>query len=473
MKRWLSWLLFGSIGTVALLTLAAVVAFYSLRSYLRGDEFRLLASRAVSSALNVEGEFQPFQWEGTSVYTEGFDARGRADAVLGRLRGEQLRADFNIRSLFIPPYRLNHLNLDKLRIDFVTPQPGAQPGQAPPPVATPPTPLPPPAPVETPEAEREGEKKANKFRIDQISVREGHLSWPGPGSAERLHLEACPEDDNDGWIIDITGGTLKQEGVGVPMNLESGRLRFKEQTLYVGNGKLRPTTGPGQLIVNGNVAFRERTRLNLQVDVSQMEIERFLPTDWRAKLSGRVTGLANVTGHTDTKGDLLVAGDAHMEAGLLQALPELEQLAKYTKVDDFRKIKFDQASAKYRWTELRLELTDIRIFSKELLGIEGNITKQGDHIEGVIQLGITPDALSLVPGVFTEPRDGLLWTTVRLSGTPDNLTEDLTPRLTAAALRNLPNTAADEAQKLLDKANNKVQELIPGVKLPDLPKIKF
>ncbi|HSI82889.1 MAG: hypothetical protein ACAI35_11265 [Candidatus Methylacidiphilales bacterium] len=460
MKSWLSWALFGGIGAILLLTVGSVVAFYTLRSYLRGDDFRVLASKAVSSSLKVEGEFKPFQWEGTSVYTEGFDARGRADSALGKIKSDQLSAEFNIKSLFVPPYQLNHLNLDTLRIDFVTPREDLK-------TVTAPTPK--PAPAQDPASEAEDKKKAAKFRIEQINVRDATITWPGPGSAENVRIEAQPEEDMEGWKLDLTGGKLRQDSVDTPMNLDTAKLRFKDQTLYVTNARMRPAEGIGDMMVNGTVAFQPRTRLNLQVDVNRMEVERFLPPDWRAKLTGRLIGIANVVGYTDTKGGIVVSGDARLEEGILQALPQLEDIAKVTAVDDFRKIHFHTATATFNWSETKLEITNIKIFSKELLGIEGTITKVGDQITGNLRVGITPDALSLAPGVFTDPRDGLLWTTVRLSGTEHDLKEDLTPRLTTAAIKNLPQTAVDKAEQVLDKA----REIVPGLpKLPDL-KIRF
>jgi hypothetical protein len=51
-------------------------------------------------------------------------------------------------------------------------------------------------------------------------------------------------------------------------------------------------------------------------------------------------------------------------------------------------------------------------------------------------LGLSPKILGWIPGaeekVFTEQRDGLGWTTVKISGTPKKPKEDLTKRLITA-----------------------------------------
>jgi hypothetical protein len=62
---------------------------------------------------------------------------------------------------------------------------------------------------------------------------------------------------------------------------------------------------------------------------------------------------------------------------------------------------------------------------------------RGNQLDGSFRLGIAPGTLATIPGaeseVFVPGERGLLWTSLRITGTVDNPKEDLTDRLVAAA----------------------------------------
>jgi hypothetical protein len=90
--------------------------------------------------------------------------------------------------------------------------------------------------------------------------------------------------------------------------------------------------------------------------------------------------------------------------------------------------------------------------------IEGAFTVVGGQIDGTFQVGVTPSSLQWLPGsqerVFTVARAGYLWTPMRLTGAIEHPSEDLTPRLAAAAsgaiIRNVEGTVRETAKGVLD-----------------------
>ena len=86
-------------------------------------------------------------------------------------------------------------------------------------------------------------------------------------------------------------------------------------------------------------------------------------------------------------------------------------------------------------------------------------------MDGTFQVGVTPGSLQWLPGsqgkVFTASRDGYLWTSMRLTGPVDSPTEDLTPRLVAAAqgaiIEGVEKTVKDPVGTVLDT----VKSLLP------------
>ncbi|NBY66947.1 MAG: hypothetical protein EBQ51_07755 [Verrucomicrobia bacterium] len=68
------WIGLLGLGLVFLVTVAAFLPIWVVR-WLGGNEFQQLASRQVSSLLQTEGDFEPFEWSSFSVYTAGFQSR--------------------------------------------------------------------------------------------------------------------------------------------------------------------------------------------------------------------------------------------------------------------------------------------------------------------------------------------------------------------------------------------------------------
>jgi hypothetical protein len=75
--------------------------------------------------------------------------------------------------------------------------------------------------------------------------------------------------------------------------------------------------------------------------------------------------------------------------------------------------------------------------SEGLIRIEGTFTVENSAIDGTFQVGVTPASLQWLPGsrtrVFTDVRGAYVWAPMHLAGPLNSPTEDLTPRLAAAA----------------------------------------
>ena len=113
-----------------------------------------------------------------------------------------------------------------------------------------------------------------------------------------------------------------------------------------------------------------------------------------------------------------------------------------------------------------MKITNLVAESKGLLRLEGNCTiAAGGAISGTLRVGVTPQTLQWLPGsrerVFTVVQNGYVWTDVEISGSLQDLREDLSSRLAAAmrdetidhgarAIQELPDAARDGARGVLD-----------------------
>jgi hypothetical protein len=162
-------------------------------------------------------------------------------------------------------------------------------------------------------------------------------------------------------------------------------------------------------------------------------------------------------------------GKLHMESGHLEALPVLEQIALFTRMQQFRRVALSKASAQFRQSSGELAVTDFVAESDGLLRMEGAFTVIRGMISGDFQVGVTPAALQWLPGsqerVFTVARGGYLWTPLRLAGPVEKPQEDLSPRLIAAAkgavLQGVENTVRDSINTGKDAVKGALDLLMP------------
>src|SRR5579862_1359628 len=108
-----------AISALVLLVLVVggiVIARIWFDHYLRSDEFRRMISRATSSVLKAEGEFMPFQFNGTNVYSDGYEAQGTAGAFFSSLQADRLNAEFNLRGLLDHAWRIDQLEVQRVRL---------------------------------------------------------------------------------------------------------------------------------------------------------------------------------------------------------------------------------------------------------------------------------------------------------------------------------------------------------------------
>ncbi|WP_075089319.1 hypothetical protein [Verrucomicrobium spinosum] len=127
--------------------------------------------------------------------------------------------------------------------------------------------------------------------------------------------------------------------------------------------------------------------------------------------------------------------------GVVENLPLLTRIADFTRTDRFRRVALEQAKGDVTRRGADLEIRKLILQSSGLLRVEGDLDiKNGNDLNGILQVGVSTDALRWMPGaqtqVFTESRPGgppgFAWTEVRLTGTVEAPREDLSNRLLAA-----------------------------------------
>jgi hypothetical protein len=436
--------------TLILLPVLLVAVYFAARSwiynYLRGEEFRRFVSRATARTLQADGEFAPLHFTGMNIYSDGFKARGSERAAFSSLAIEQIRADLSLRRWQERVWQID--NLEAQRVDLQLD--GSR-------IALPEAPR--GIPVK-PSTKHAGGWLPNRVEISTASVQNVNLSWgqanKDVGSVRGTRLVATP---NDGaWEIAGNGGRLEQSGFP-GLEVESLRLLYRAPTLYVQDARLhRGMTG--SVNVDGEVKFGES--LDLRGKLAGIDVTPFLSDDWRVRLHGKLGGEVRVRGSLPSPQPPAISGSLELSEGQIEALPVLDEIAMFTRLQQYKRLALSRVSADFRQENGVLHATKFIAESTGLIRVEGGFTVANGQIDGSFQVGVTPTSLQWLPGsqdrVFTETRAGYVWTLVRLTGPLDSPGEDLSPRLVAAA----KDAAIEKVENTVQSAVETGKEVIKG-----------
>ncbi len=444
------------VGVAAGLPLLLMAAAFALRAwigaYLRGEEFRQFVSRRTGDTLHADAQFAPIQFSGMRAYSDDLVAHGSPQAGFSKLRIDQLRAELSLRRWRERVWQIEHLDAQRVAVELdgsrvTLPQKPAAARQA----------------ARSPAADW----LPNRVEIGSASVQEFGLEWgrttSAPGGLRGTALKLTPQDG--GWMIEGQGGELVH-GKLPALELAGLRALYRPGALFVQQAELRLAPS-GTIHLNGEARFDDQ--LDLRARLAGIPLTPFLSEDWRLRLRGKLGGEVRVQSPLPARGPPLLAGTLALSEGQLEALPVLDEIAVFTRLQQYRRVSLSKASAQFRQEGGQLSVTDFIAESEGLMRVEGNFNVAGGLIDGAFQVGVTPASLQWLPGsqarVFTESRGGYVWAPMRLSGPVGKPAEDLSPRLIAAArgavIEKVETTIRDATQTGKDVIKGTLDWLIP------------
>jgi hypothetical protein len=445
------------ISTAVLLVLLGVGWFAGrawLDGYLRGPEFRRFLEKRVGDTLKAEADLAPLAFTGLNVYTDGLTAQGFEGAPFAHAGAENVRMKFSLRRFFDRVWQVDDVQIERVAVRLD----GTRLSR-------------PPTPQEPPRAPRSGPGwLPNRLEIASALVREVNLDWGDtPSTAGGLHrVELRASFQEKSWELQGRGGTLTTPGMP-SLDLVETRLRQKERQLFIQSASFN-AHGGGTISATGEVDFDNEVDVLAKLD--GIDIQPLLPEDWRARLHGHASGEVRVQSALPVKGPVTVSGTIKLRDGRLEALPVLNQIAAFTRTQQFRQMPLSEASAEFRRDKDSFSVSQLVAESIGLMRIEGGFRVIHGEIDGTFQVGVAPATLQWIPGsqerVFTVARGSYLWTTMRLTGPVDSPKEDLSGRLATAAgdaiVDKVENTARDVFRAGKDAAQGALDWLMPRAK---------
>ena len=91
-------------------------------------------------------------------------------------------------------------------------------------------------------------------------------------------------------------------------------------------------------------------------------------------------------------------GSLRLSNGELTALPVLDQIAVFTRTQQFRRLTLTNASGDFEQQGEQLRVTKFIAESEGLIRMEGAFTVEAGMIDGAFLVGVTPGSLQWLPG---------------------------------------------------------------------------
>jgi hypothetical protein len=309
------------------------------------------------------------------------------------------------------------------------------------------------SPASGSETPGQGGASPHHVQVTQLSAEEGEVEIDlAPDRKILVHGVAFDSSRTGGsvWTTQvradsISAGTLQVGASAVDLRSDSGQLTFQNLHMQCAQGMI---TGGGQVGLDGS----HDTKIDLHA--FNVPVTMLVAIEWQVKLSGLITGDLAYEGNdqgSEAHGQLAVAG------GKFNVLPFLSKLAGMVGLPDLAGVEVDQATANYQWKDHVFHLTDIDVRKNDVTRIAGAVdVDSNNQVDGHIKVGL-PDAVltrwpQMQSGVFSTEFENYGWADVHITGTPDHLDEDLSPRLLAVGIQSgssLLNQGAQKAQDLL------------------------
>lgn len=418
------WLGKAAVGLLVVGVVGLGAGYALIRGYLHSDAFRKFLSVEASEMAHVTGEFAPFRWQGLAVDTETFEATG--DGPVTNLRADGLHTEIGLGGLSRGVWEIRGSHLRRLEISVDSRK---RASEAPPRVVT--------------QAAAPKVKKAarsdwfpSEAELQGIDVRELVVKMildQGLLVASGVSVQVEKSAGSDAYQAKLDGGSLRLPFALIPeLRLDRARLRYQDGQVFLTDAVVAAWEN-ARIQGNGEWEMKSR-RFALEGDARGIKCGDLLNADWSRRLTGDAASTFSFNNHA---GFPEAAGKLTLQNGVITALPMLDALAAYADTRRFRVLSLSEAHTEWQWRKGELALKNLVLASEGLVRLEGGIAIRGQDLDGTFRLGLAPGTLSTIPGaetdVFTPGERGLLWASLRITGTRDHPQEDLTDRLIAAA----------------------------------------
>jgi hypothetical protein len=411
------------IGAGALLAIAVLLINPRLTKYVESDAFRRELDKQTSKGLHLEGSYQNIRRTGFLTATaEGFTGKNGVKAFKAISTGK-VDASFNPWGIFLRRWELDYILIPSGKAEIQTYEPK--------PETKPPKPwyailLP------------------DRVYLQKVVCDSADVTWQLRGRQAgffRTKLLITPHGRD--FEYRASGGMMKT-GLAPDLTLRQLHLLITKEELTLYDMELAPNLkSEGRIRVTGRAGLKEDKSLSATMTFSEIPVDPWIPEAWASLIKGRARGDVTWEGQDMKMEGSSGRGAFRIEGGRVSGAPFLEEAATITGKKSIEDIELSQCSLAFDWKYPRAEIKQIEIEAEGAFSIRGTVVIENQALDGSLKFGATREYLEWLPRaneIFSQERDGYLWTVVNLAGTVQKPKEDLSPRI-AEVLKKSPGAA--------------------------------
>ena len=421
------------------------VIFIFTSSYLKSGKFKTLIESKISQNLNIDGEFDEFNWSGATLNSNTFSAKGYIDSPLSKLRVNGIRANINLGAIKNKTWEVSSVDINQLNF-LVDESENKFPN------------------LYKNNVNGFNQNESNwlkkmffpdklivkSFRVNNINFDFNNYPLNILGRGISLNAEESSvsnsykiEAFNGGiWINDFPKLLLKEghfRNVGNKIIMDSFDFNLFDES------KAR---------IFGEVIASKPLFLDVECKLSDLPADMILPEDWIKKLKGLINIDININGSID---DPAIQGSAQLIDGRLEALPILNRIDEFLGTSKFRKLALNEFNINYSVGKSNsVNIDQFYSLTRGTVCFTGILSYKDKKIHsGKYMIGITPDTLkwltlskkeilnnvflfnkedafnrvfdeSIENDKFKIPPDGFKWAVCQINAdSPDPFTNDI------------------------------------------------
>jgi len=416
----------------AILILLFFSTWIGIHFLVHGDLFRAWLSKKVSRSLHADGRLEPLTWEGSNFRSAGFSATGNPKSKLRSLKVTNISAHIDWHQLLKGQFVIDHLNAEKIEavVGKGLSQPSAEPTHRAP-------------------GFKFSDLLPSRVRVDYFFVGDANLHWQttlGDSGQFTGTKVTATQRQPDQWDVEAIGGKAQHAAYPV-MEVQRAHGTVNRESIVIQDAQAA-LPGGTSIQLAGNIDIAKQLNATLTANFANLDTNAVFPVAWRfgGKMSGHLVykGDLDRFEHGEVTGSVKISGAA---IDLANVFGTLHQLARFGGLND---VQLDSIATDIRYQERNTQFSNFQASYQDQIRLEGTGSMGPGHIDANLLLGLSPKILGWIPGaeerVFTDQKDGLRWTPVRISGTPEQPKEDLTKRLVSAFRDKMTNEFKGQAK---------------------------
>jgi hypothetical protein len=260
----------------------------------------------------------------------------------------------------------------------------------------------------------------------------------------------------------VVAGSLQAGTSSVQILGERDKITFSN---------LRMQCDPGIVTGDGEVALDGEHGAQVTLKAVDMPVIMLVAAAWQMNLSGLASGDLHYNGN-DRGGT--AKGQIAVNHGKFNILPWLDKVTSLVGLGGISNVEVDKATTDFEWKDRALHLTNLDVRKNDVTRIAGQVDVDANgQVDGKLKLGLPSTVTAKWPQlqekIFPVQLEDYNWADVHLTGTPDHLQEDLTPRLLTAGMGQGADLLNQATQKATDLFNSFMGNTPPSQPPPAQP----